>query len=62
VHVHTRPLATGTCKLNGVDPYTYLRYVLERIADYPINRVAELLPWVVANQLGTPTQTHELAT
>lgn len=44
----------GTCKLNGVDPYAYLRHVLERIADHPINRVAELLPWVVASQLSTP--------
>jgi transposase len=46
----------GTCKLNGVDPYAYLRHVLERIAHHPINRVAELLPWVVASQLDTPTQ------
>ncbi len=42
----------GTAKLCGINPQTYLRYVLERIADHPINRIDELLPWAVAKHLG----------
>lgn len=37
----------GTAKLNGIDPQAYLRHGLERIADHPVDRVDELLPWNV---------------
>jgi len=51
-----------TCKLNHIDPQRYLHYVLERIADHPINRVEELLPWNLLDQLQQPAQvTHALA-
>lgn len=36
---------TETAKLNGIDPEAWLRSTLDRIADHPIRRVAELLPW-----------------
>lgn len=45
-----------TCKLNHIDPQRYLHYVLERIADHPINRVQDLLPWNVADHLNQPAQ------
>jgi transposase len=38
----------GTAKLNGLDPEAYLREILTRIADHPINHIGELLPWNIA--------------
>lgn len=34
-----------TAKLNGLDPAAYLRDILSVVADHPINRIGDLLPW-----------------
>src|SRR5580658_10284525 len=41
----------GTARLNGVDPERWLREVLSRIADHPLSRIEELLPWNMAAEL-----------
>ena len=36
----------ATAKLNGVEPFAYLKEVLERLSnDHPMTRLDDLLPW-----------------
>jgi hypothetical protein len=46
-----------TAQLNGLDPQAYLREVFERIAQHPINRIEDLLPWNIAAK----PEVHKLA-
>jgi transposase len=34
-----------SAKLNGIEPEAYLREVLNRIGEHPINALDALLPW-----------------
>ena len=47
----------ATAKLNDVDPQAWLADVLARIADHPIRRLDELLPW----HWRKPTTVHDAA-
>ena len=46
----------GTARLNGVDPEGWLRQVLSRIADHPLSRIEELLPWNMTAELQPAAQ------
>ena len=35
-----------TARLNGIDPQAWLADVLGRIADHPVSRLDQLLPWL----------------
>ena len=53
-----------TCRLHGIDPYTYLVDVLQRVGQHPASRVAELTPrlWkqhFADNPLRSDLHTHQ---
>jgi hypothetical protein len=43
-----------TAKFNKLDPGSYPRDILARIADHPVRRVDELLPWCWARPSANP--------
>lgn len=47
----------GSCMLQGIEPWTWLTDVLNRLADHPVNRVHELTPlqWRLARERAKPT-------
>lgn len=40
----------GSCKMHGVEPFHYLKTVLEKIADHPVNQISDLLPHRIKNK------------
>jgi transposase len=41
----------ATAKLNDLDPTLYLRTILARLPEHPINQITQLLPWNVPASL-----------
>ncbi|HSI02437.1 MAG TPA: IS66 family transposase [Reyranella sp.] len=46
----------GTAKLNDIDPQAWLADVLARIADHPISRLHQLLPWNWCSPAASPSR------
>ena len=44
-----------TAKPNDLDPEAYLGDVLTRISDYPITKIADLLPWALKTNQSSAT-------
>lgn len=43
----------GSAKMNGLDPFAYMRHVLTHLPDHPITQIDDMLPWNVAKKLAT---------
>jgi hypothetical protein len=50
-----------TCRLHGVDPYTYLVDVLQRVAEHPARRVALLTPRLWKQQFAANPMRSDLS-
>lgn len=46
----------GTCKMNGVNPFTWLKDILTILPSYPINKIKDLLPHNYAQGKVKPQQ------
>ncbi len=51
----------GTCRLQGVDPYTYLVDVLQRISEHPASQVTDLTPRVWKTKFSHDPMKSDLA-
>ena len=60
-HVGIVQSLIATCKLQGIDPTTYLVDVLQRIAIHPADRVEELTPRVWREQFADNPLRSDLA-
>jgi len=47
----------GSCKLNNLDPFQWLFAILDKIPDYPVNKISDLLPCHVHFKKPEPTTT-----
>ena len=50
-----------TAKMNNLNPEAWLAWVLERIQDHPVNRIAELRPWAYQDILDTAERDAQAA-
>ena len=49
-----------TCRLQGIDPYTYLVDVLQRVGDHPAKDVVELTPRLWKEKFGADPMKSDL--